>query len=1480
MDLGTLVGRSAGRFVRTTALLFVLSGLTHAQLGLPPLMDQERQTADEEAAIELLQCLPRDPAAQTTFFEAQQDFRDGAVSRGLAKLQLQLDSQSDFFISTGLRLSGTLREQVDRILLTHRDEYERLMGGPARQLLDEALSTGDTDKLVEVLQRFEWTDAGALALERLARFQLSAGEPQQASTLYRRLASHPNPQLRPDDLQARLALAESQTQGQGQSTSPPGRIVDWRTPYGNAQHMANAPAASPLEPGAWRHPLIDEFDLPAGGGDPNVVAKMQNREAYIRSQSDRLPLPVSTPLILGDAVIVPGYGGLRVYDIHSGELRWPGVIVEETFDHLFVDEYSAHDAPGAVSEELEALFFVQRGWRDATAASISADRDTAYAVVDCNLFGAVPANLAQMNMSGTPKLPDRQNTLIAYDLRTGMLRNYSSVDPADFDNNAVETVGVGQQGGNVFFYSAPLPVNGLLYVIGEERGQIMLFELDPASGLVQWSLPLLNPTEDLMSNESRRLSGLMPAYKDGLLICPTGSGVLIAVDVITHRLVWAHQYHWTQGNQFGVMAFGGGRVGRTASTTADRFTKEDRWRDHRLVVTDDRVLFTPPDDYELVCLKLADGKPAWSDARPQVRGLYIAGVHAGHAIIVDQHDVMAIRLSDGLPAWAHTVSIPAPSGRGVIMGNVLVQPLTRGTIAAIELDQGQLLAETELPEGFIAGNLVAAHGRLLTQTASEVVAFKSLVQDQAEINERLAKADQKQAALVDRARLKFFGGDVQGGIDDLREALTLGAEPDTRNTLVRMLLSGLRSNFDRFSRYSGELEALLETPEQRTEFLKAQAQGLKPSDPEESLQRFLILLGTGEISSFEAIDGSWSARLDAWTLGNIEDLVDSAEGEARDRMLDTIREWQRALFSQDLPRLLKLTRFVRHDLWDTAVLAEVAAVLPDRLPIAEASLALHSLRMHPDPLVHEFVHRKLLDLALQRNDLASVDIWLKELQAKRHEPDDTTQQEIAALRDKSASWPRAWQRVQTNQITPSSSLAFPLPVYGPVSPELAGWTFSLEQAGNQIVIQDAAGMTRRIVPTSMPPQQAKIAPRVANSVFVSGSRACIILADRLFLIDLLDDALPGRQSRELVPTGDNVYSYNGMIPVGERPIWGIRGPMLGQEMPLPPGHVGPLLPSVFCHGLEHQAIGVDALSNEEVWRARGLPAGAEIVADAQYTVLLDADNESMHVLRTVDGKRIASRPLPAGMIRGGWRRADWGRLIPTQVTTDKNLTWSLHDPATGNDVWSREFPAGTIWAPVNGRDVAFLTPDGQLTFHRSGDGEEFFQEQVGTDLGIATMQVLDFADQWIVVTATGERSVSQFARDFAALDTVFAVNGPVLAVDKMSLSKNWQQEFKHGTLQIESPKAWPVLMFTQYTTVPRQGPPTNRPLTGIVTEIIAVNRYDGQEIGRVKCTDLPVGRSQGQILPTFEMHYRKGGGTMVLKPADHASDESTPNKPE
>ncbi len=179
------------------------------------------------------------------------------------------------------------------------------------------------------------------------------------------------------------------------------------------------------------------------------------------------------------------------------------------------------------------------------------------------------------------------------------------------------------QRADTFFLGPPLPLRGQLYVMAEVKDEMRLLALDATTGKLLWSQQLAMVESNITQDPVRRLAGVSPSYSDGVLICPTGAGCVVAVDLATRSLLWGYIYpHPAEATV-------NGRRGRM-NTLQNAFYNNSngpvpRWLDGTATIVNGRVLLTPAEADALYCLNLADGKPVWAAAKPRAPNTLVSG---------------------------------------------------------------------------------------------------------------------------------------------------------------------------------------------------------------------------------------------------------------------------------------------------------------------------------------------------------------------------------------------------------------------------------------------------------------------------------------------------------------------------------------------------------------------------------------------------------------------------------------------------------------------------------------------------------------------------------------------------------------------------------------------------------------------------------------------------------------------------------------
>ena len=174
----------------------------------------------------------------------------------------------------------------------------------------------------------------------------------------------------------------------------------------------------------------------------------------------------------------------------------------------------------------------QRIWDDATYGTLSSDGSLVFVIEELPLGVGGPNGGFGMFGGGRNDPSNRSitNKLAAYDIHTE--------GKVQWELGGQESL----RQSDAFFLGPPLPLRGQLYVMAEVKDEMRLLALDGATGNLLWSQQLAMVEANITQDPIRRLAGVSPSYSDGILICPTGSGCVVAVDLATRSLLWGYIY--------------------------------------------------------------------------------------------------------------------------------------------------------------------------------------------------------------------------------------------------------------------------------------------------------------------------------------------------------------------------------------------------------------------------------------------------------------------------------------------------------------------------------------------------------------------------------------------------------------------------------------------------------------------------------------------------------------------------------------------------------------------------------------------------------------------------------------------------------------------------------------------------------------------------------------------------------------------------
>lgn len=526
-------------------------------------------------------------------------------------------------------------------------------------------------------------------------------------------------------------------------TEPPG-LGHWSMFRGNPSRTAVSSGGPPTMDVRWEASTsswtVPEEEAPFFGGVVDVGLQIAELELDYQ-QRDQAAIPGVNPVVVGSVVLARTVDKLQAFDLETGTPLWEAQ-QDDALEQLRSGKVPS--LPGDRGSLLDPLL-LQRVFTDATYGTLSADAARVFGVTGLGYSGSADElSRRGRNQSPHPLARKTYNRLEAYKISTGELAwrvggpresdqgaktNQSDGAAAAADVAAVEggavsrTLGVSGTLGGHFFLGPPLTLAGRLYALSEEGGQIRLVVLDAATGRLDWSQSLHSPAYDVTQDVRRGRSGLSPSYAGGILVCPTGAGVVVAVDAATRSLMWSYRYREPEEenprNRLRALA-----LARLAAQRGDPTPNSPvgQWKDALPILVAGRVILTPPGSDELHCLNLTDGTLLWELSRDE--GIFVGGVYDGKLLIVGSRQFELLRLEDGQPVWRVPTELPLPSGRGLLIGDRYYVPLSTAAIATLDLKSGRFVSLVESADGIVPGNLVSSGERIISQSAGRIVCFK------------------------------------------------------------------------------------------------------------------------------------------------------------------------------------------------------------------------------------------------------------------------------------------------------------------------------------------------------------------------------------------------------------------------------------------------------------------------------------------------------------------------------------------------------------------------------------------------------------------------------------------------------------------------------------------------------------------------------------------------------------------------------------
>ncbi len=1455
------------------------------------------------------------------------DGRGGDEDAGAEDLFLEPGEVVAADLLKGKSPARSVKSEARRILgnlsAEGRQAYELLIANTARLQFEAARTRSDWRTVEDVARRYFHSAAGYEATHALALRELDSGEPLAAARRLEELHESPrarNPREPQLSLQLTLALRlagqtercrevlielkqsfgdRPVTRRDGRETMPlfvrdedalswldrwagaplkptsATREVrtEWAMAFGGASRNALAAPAVPTKHVDWSHSLLDNDEAmdddeesppapeanateedraekknsPQAGsplkalGSPTVLRGGWGRvRQEVRGtldqwrQAEQPIVPAAQPIVVGDVVLVRTLSQLRAFRLSTGEPLWHSALVDAELSEFLAETPRGRSAR-SMRPEL-GHWLNHRLWDDLGSGSLSSDGELVFSLQERGGGLMLPPQMARRGMF----LPQEFNKLIAVEVRTGRLRWEAGGPRGDHELS----------GAGAFILGPPLPWRGRLWVLTDDGAEIRLNVLDPRDGRLLWTLALTdgNPFWSSVPDDA----GFSPSIAGDCVICPTGAGSIVAVDPVRRELRW----------QF---AYGAIPVERTPQRRFEFHVPavEKWWRQSVVLVAGDRLLVAAPDHDELLCLNSADGQVQWQ--RPRGDGLFLAGVTDESVLVVGQNEVRSLRLSDGSLAWPQAAKIAPPCGRGALIDGVLHLPLITGEVISVEARSGRLLARTEVGVPSLLGNLIAADGRLVSQSAQHIAAFPALRELQQDLARTLEENADNALALERRGQMHLHLGRRERGMEDLRRAVALRPKSDAKSLLVALLLEELRLEHGDRESTIRELEPLVDDQRQRLTFARLRAHSLQQQGKSLAAAReYLKLADAWEKSNeLEDVGSNMSARLDRWIGARLAELRDSLAPTERSSLDDELQQRLRTALEE--PGVSSLRQFVSLYGWnDIAATARRALIerLDPKKHRHELEAALLTLRRAEDKQHQAFATARLAQQWILLGQVAPSRPLLVELETRFADVPCLGKQTGRELAERwqtefrnqlDTKWPTEPLRVEKTQVQQAINRTFHLDWDESLDPFHDNWQLEMDASTRSLVARDSLG---RVQWQSKLPFDEQSGPHVVgNSAIWHGRWLVLILGDRFQVLDTISPEGTTDLSPRLLwqhvlfdPRLEQVVT-----PVPAQQSTPIQGSPTSFAMTSSGRRLGRAViigDDVLCYQMGTRLVAAELDSGETLWTFDGLPTGCEISGDDRAIVVTPVDGREVIVFSTLDGRLLARREIGS---------AKWltsvGRNLLTWSSSERTCELHLTDAHSGANLLKEQFTNGSLPCLSLRDSVAVLEPSGRLRLWNLVDGRKLLEHALPPLEHLTHFVILRDRERWLLLTNVDEPIAPGTAKPRVRLMNFdhWRVHGPCFAIDRSTGKQLWSATLDWQGVNAAQPADVPILVLAAKVMLPAAAEP----------RIVDTEKFKVVDTAKFKVVVLD--KRNGQLLPL--------GEELQSNPLNHHSEQ-------
>ena len=729
--------------------------------------------------------------------------------------------------------------------------------------------------------------------------------------------------------------------------------------------------------------------------------------------------------------------------------------------------------------------------------------------------------------------------------------------------------------------------------------------LNTADGSQLWSQQLasIETGGNVSTVAGRRLAGATPSYSDGLVICPTGVGAIVAVELATRSLAWGFQYSSGKNQRVARIM-----VNQTSADTRSRtgFLDDGAWRDSTITIAEGTVLFTPVDRQELLCLDLLSGRPRWSEgdervaSLPRDDSLYIGCVSASQIILIGRDVTRSINLSSGAVNWAtSTREFGRPSGRGYSDRDYYYLPTTAKRLLKIRMLDGHITSVVETNR--VLGNLISYRGDIISHGADHLAAYPCDEPNRLRIEAAESNGDLTVEFMEIKAQLLLQEGNLLEATRLFQQVYRRSPSLENRevyfDSLTRLIRVDLASGLELSVGVRDELIA-----SRGNGFLAALADGcIRNGDWEGAFDAVANVLlpiesflanDPGTITEFKSdfdvdsvIGRESSIPTTIWVRSRLNQILSRCDASSRSNFVARFAEWMNQSRLSDSLSRLRLANTLGVEHLDTATIESLSNQL-----IAESNFAACQFLITESKHDSSRLQKKQRELEESRLKTAARSPWNRGLVQTAVLP--------TFYDPKLTSYTETLNR---NQL-------YLKQLDGPEI--LREYRFYYFYQSKELQIVDRNGYQFAIFPlSSRVGTSTRLSSYDAGELYVNGSLVVGRMANNVFAFDLhrlLDGADPVLWYRN---TSDGTTA--SLSVTFSQNIWGHREVKTNRRRGVGAAQVATASTRGICMFNKDRLVCVDAITGVVRWQKDNLPTDAELLGGDRSVLYVDSKRRTV-----------------------------------------------------------------------------------------------------------------------------------------------------------------------------------------------------------------------------------------------------------------------------